>query len=269
MKRLLIFGQGYTATRLRARLEPAGWHVTGTARRPRHGVLGIDDTRLAAEIAAASHILSSVPPDGGTDPVLDRHAAATAASPAWLGYLSSTGVYGDTGGAFVDETAPVGGGRRTARVEADLRWQLLDRRVHVFRLPGIYGPGRSAFERVRSGRASRIDAGDQVFSRIHVDDIGTAIIAAMTRPRPGVYNIADDEPAAGHAVITVACRMLAVEPPPMIPLAAAGLSPAAAGFYAESRRVANGKMMRDLGVRLRYPEYRSGLRAVLLEENST
>lgn len=265
---VLIFGLGYTATRLRDRLGPLGWQVTGTGRSPRAGVLAFDDPMVETAIATATHILSSVPPDDAGDPVLSRFGAALAASGAWLGYLSSTGVYGDTGGAWVDETAPVGGGRGSARVEADLGWQSLAPDVHVFRLPGIYGPGRSALTRVREGRAQRIDVPGQVFSRIHVDDICAALVAVMESPRPGIYNIADDEPAPGNAVTAYACRLLGREVPPLVPLDKAGLSPRAAAFYDENRRVANGKMTRALGLRLRYPDYRSGLRACLAEETA-
>jgi len=268
MNRLLIFGEGYTGARLRAALERDGWRVTGTGRNARAGVLAFGDPAIDDEIAAATHILSSVPP-GECDPVLDRHGAALSASRAWLGYLSSTGIYGDALGAWVDEAAPVGGGRRSARVAADLAWQALSPRVHIFRLPGIYGPGRSALDRVRDGTAQRIDAPGQVFSRIHVDDICGAVIAAMTNPKPGVYNIADDAPAPGHEVTAFACRLLGVEPPPPTPLDKADLSPPARAFYAENRRVANAKMKRDLGVRLRYPDYQSGLRACLTEDSRT
>ncbi|WP_374595796.1 SDR family NAD(P)-dependent oxidoreductase [Sphingosinicella sp.] len=263
MPHLLILGQGYTGTRLRAAMEREGWTVTGTGRTARQGVLAADDPAVADAIAAATHILSSVPPDADHDPVLARHNAALAASGAWLGYLSSTGVYGDTGGAWVDETAPVGHGRRSARTAADLAWQKIGARV--LRLPGIYGPGRSALDRVREGKAQRIDAGAQVFSRIHVDDIAAAVIAAFAAP-PGVWNIADDLPAPGHAVTAFACRLAGAALPPLVPLAEAALSPQARAFYAENRRVANGKMKRDLGIRLRYPDYRSGLRACLREE---
>lgn len=263
MPHLLILGQGYTGTRLRAALEHEGWTVTGTARTARPGILEADDARVTHAIAAATHILSSVPPEADHDPVLTRHAAALTASGARLGYLSSTGVYGDTGGAWVDETAPVGGGRRSARTAADLAWQKMGARV--LRLPGIYGPGRSAMDRARAGKAQRIDAGVQVFSRIHVDDIVAAVIAAFDAP-PGVWNIADDLPAPGHAVTAFACRLAGAALPPLIPLADAALSPQARAFYAENRRIANGKMKRDLGIRLRYPDYRSGLRACLREE---
>ena len=265
MPQLLIFGLGYTATRLKIALEAAGWAVRGTARSAREGAIAFDDPALPQMIEDASHILSSVPPAGGADPVLSRYEGAIAASSAWRGYLSSTGVYGDCGGAWVDESAPTGGGRRTARTAADREWQQLEG-AHIFRLPGIYGPGRSPFARLRRGEAQRIDAPGQLFSRIHVDDIVAAIVAALQTPRPGIYNIADDLPAPAHEVTAHAARLIGLDPPPLVPLDEAELSPAARGFYAENRRVANGKMKRDLGVRLRYPDYRSGLAAVREEE---
>ena len=217
---------------------------------------------------AATHVLSSVPPGDDGDPVLALFSDAIAASPCWTGYLSSTGVYGDVGGAWVDESAPIGTGRRTARSDADAAWQQLPG-VHIFRLPGIYGPGRTPFDRIRGGEAKRIDAPGQVFSRIHVDDICAAVIAGMTRPRPGIYNVADDRPAPAHEVTAFAARLAGIETPPLTPLEKAELSPVARGFYAENRRVANGKMKRDLGVSLRYPDYRSGLSACLEEERAS
>lgn len=266
MRRLLIFGEGYCAHRLRVALEADGWRVTGTGRTARAGVLAFGDPQVETEIAAATHILSSVPPDQGGDPVLQHYGAQIAARNAWVGYLSSTGVYGDCNGAWVDETAPLGGGRRTARVAADLGWQAIGR-AHIFRLPGIYGPGRSPLDRVRAGNAQRIDAPGQVFSRVHVDDICAAIIAAIAAPAPGIYNIADDMPAPAHEVTAYACALLGLAPPPLVPLAAAELSPQARGFYAENRRVANSKMKRDLGMCLRYPDYKSGLLACLHEDS--
>lgn len=181
----------------------------------------------------------------------------------WVGYLSSTGVYGDTGGAWVDESAEIGGGRRSARVAADLRWQALRADMRVFRLPGIYGPGRSALDRVREGRAHRIDLPDQLFSRIHVDDIVSAILASFEGP-PGIYNIADDAPSSQNSVIECACQLLGVPPPPLLALEAARLSPQARAFYAENRRVANGKAKRLLGWRPAFPDYRAGLESLLL-----
>ncbi|MGI4877991.1 MAG: hypothetical protein ACRYG4_10970 [Janthinobacterium lividum] len=264
MPHILILGLGYTTSRLAARLQAAGWQVTATRRLAGDGVLQFDDPAVAAAVAAASHIVSSVPPDADGDPVLRQYGEALAAAPAvWLGYLSSTGVYGDTKGAWVDESADVGNGRRGARVAADLAWQGLRDDVRVFRLPGIYGPGRSAIDRVRSGTASRIDAPGHRFSRIHVDDIVGAVIASFDRGAPGIYNLADDAPASGAAVIEYACDLLGIRYPPLEALADARLSPMARGFYLESRQVAAGKMVRELGVRLRYPDFRAGLRACL------
>jgi nucleoside-diphosphate-sugar epimerase len=256
---LFIFGMGYTAHVLAASLRAQGWQVHGTGRA---GDVAFADTdAVAAAVTAASHVLSSVPParDGG-DPVLESYAHLLRGNAArWLGYLSATGVYGDTGGAWVDESAAIGAGRRTARAEADLAWQALGARV--LRLPGIYGPGRSALDRVRDGAANRIDLADQVFSRVHVADIAAGVIAAFDGA-PGVYNLADDLPCSQNLVIEEAARLLGVEPPPLKSLEEAQLSPMALGFYSENRRIANGKAKRELGWRPRYPSYREGLRAL-------
>jgi len=262
---LLIFGLGYTTARLAARLRDEGWRVTATRRRGDGDVLAFDDNAgVASAIASATHILSSVPPVDDADPVLVRYGALLATAPArWVGYLSSTGVYGDAGGAWVDEASPVGRGRRSARVAADLAWQALRDDVRVFRLPGIYGPGRSAIDRVRAGTAQRIDAPGHRFSRIHVDDIGTCVAASFDRGGPGVFNVADAEPAPGATVIEYACDLLGLPYPPLEALSVAALSPMARGFYAESRQVAAAKIGRELGVTLAYPDYRSGLRACL------
>jgi nucleoside-diphosphate-sugar epimerase len=256
MSRMLIFGPGYTARRIAAALE--GWHITLVGR----DRIAVDEL-IRVEIAAATHILSSVPPQGDSDPVLVRHADLLARAPArWIGYLSSTGVYGDTGGAWADESAPVGGGRRSARAVADLAWQALHPEVRVFRLPGIYGPGRSALDRVREGRAHRIDLPDQIFSRIHVDDIVSAVLASTHGGLPGVFNLADDQPASQNAVTEYACTLLGQPWPALVTLDAARLSPAARAFYAENRRIANGKAKRLLGWKPRYCDYRAGLRAL-------
>jgi nucleoside-diphosphate-sugar epimerase len=259
--KLFIFGMGYTSKVLAARLRASGWDVAGTGR---EGTMRFEDrAAVLGALAEASHVLSSVPParEGG-DPVLDHYGDALASAPArWIGYLSSTGVYGDTGGAWVDETAEVGTGRRTARTAADLAWQDLDARVHVFRLPGIYGPGRSALDRVREGHAKRIALEGQVFSRVHVEDIAAGVIAGMAGPA-GVYNLGDDEPSSQNAVIEEAARLLGVDPPPLQTLEEAALSPMALAFYAENRRVANGKAKRVLGWKPAYPTYREGLRAL-------
>lgn len=253
---MLIFGLGYTASRIAAALRAQGWRVeaTGSA-----GDLAFDnEDAVRAALGRASHVLSSVPPAGERDPVLDRYGNRL--DHGWLGYLSSTGVYGDAQGAWVDESAPTGTGRRSARSEADARWTGLGARV--FRLPGIYGPGRSALDRVREGRAQRIDFPGQVFSRVHVDDIVSGVLAGLDAPA-GAYNLADDLPCSQNAVIEEACRLLGVEPPPMQTLEQANLSPMARGFYAENRRVANGKAKRVLGWQPRYPTYREGLVSLL------
>jgi len=287
MNTLFIFGMGYSAKVLANRLRNDGWQVNGTG--SDGDVDFTDPAAVHAALAGATHILSSVPPDRatGTDPVLAQYADAIRTAPAhWIGYLSSTGVYGDAGGAWVDEAASVGTGRRNARTEADLAWQVwggqvlgaqvlgrqasggqaLDSRARVFRLPGIYGPGRSALDRVRDGSAKRIDLPDQVFSRVHVDDIAGGVIASFDGP-PGVYNLGDDLPCSQNRVIEAACRLLGVDPPPLQSLEEANLSPMARGFYAENRRVANGKAKRLLGWTLRYPDYEAGLAAILAGGN--
>jgi nucleoside-diphosphate-sugar epimerase len=258
MAGILIFGLGYTASRLTERLRATGWTVLGTRREASADAIAFDDEEaVRVALAEATHVLSSVPPGEG-DPVLDRYGPLL--TDRWLGYLSSTGVYGDTGGAWVDESAPTGTGRRSARAEADARW--LAKGAHVFRLPGIYGPGRSALERMAEGRAHRIDLPGQVFSRIHVDDIVAAVIAGFGAP-PGAYNIADDRPSSQNAVIEEASRLLRLSPPAIQSLDEAGLSAAARAFYAENRRIANGKAKRVLGWRPLYPDYRAGLAACL------
>lgn len=259
--RLLIFGMGYTAARLAARLRVEGWQVSGIRRQAVDGCLAFDDTAaVKAAIASASHIISSVPPlaEGG-DPVLLHYGAElTANRSCWIGYLSATGVYGDTGGAWVDESAATGQGRRTARAEADRQWQALG---SVFRLPGIYGPGRSALDRVQSGRAHRIDLPHQVFSRVHVDDIVSGVIAGMAGPG-GCYNLADDYPCSQNAVIEYACALLGASLPPLQSLDEAKLLPMARGFYGENRRISNGKAKRLLGWSPVYSDYKQGLDAI-------
>lgn len=253
---MVIFGLGYTAQRIAAALEADGWQIdaTGSA-----GNLEFDDeTAVGEALTEASHVQSSVPPSDGSDPVLERYGDALGGK--WLGYLSSTGVYGDVGGAWVDEAATIGSGRRAARSECDTRW--LEAGARVFRLPGIYGPGRSALDRVREGKARRIDMPGQVFSRVHVDDIVSGVLAGLDVPA-GAYNLSDDLPASGNAVTEEACRLLGVEPPPLQTIDEAGLSEMARGFYSENRRVANGKAKRVLGWQPKYPTYREGLAALL------
>lgn len=258
MAQMFIFGLGFTAKRIAAALETDGWTVLSTGS---DGTIAFDDDdKVRAILASSTHVLNSVPPDrdGGGDPVLETYGDAL--TPDWLGYLSSTGVYGDADGAWVDEGSPTGTGRRTTRATCDAAW--LERGARVFRLPGIYGPGRSALYRVRDGSAHRIDRPGQVFSRIHVDDIVSGVIAGLQGPS-GAYNLSDDLPASHNAVTEEACRLLGLKPPPLQTMDEAGLSDMARGFYAENRRVANGKAKRVLGWQPRFPTYKEGLRSLL------
>jgi nucleoside-diphosphate-sugar epimerase len=272
---LLTLGHGYSAARLAATLP--GWRVIGATRDPARAAamrtVGIealdwaDAAAVDAAIGAADHILVSAAPGAAGDPVLARHADALAtARPAWIGYLSATGVYGDRQGAWVDETSPVApvNGRGERRVAAEAAWIATGLPVHVFRLAGIYGPGRSVFDRLREGRAQRVVKPGQVFSRIHVDDVAQALRLSMDRPDPGrVYNLADDEPAPPEDVVAFAAELLGVPVPPEVPFESADLSPMARSFYGESKRVSNRRIKDELGVQLAFPDYRAGLRAVL------
>lgn len=274
-RRLFAFGLGYTAQALAALLTSDGWEVGGTSREPKAGLHHFDRTHPLdkATLADASHILASVPPDETGDPVLAAHGDDIAALPrlAWLGYLSTTAVYGDRGGGWVDETSELrpSGERGRRRVAAEEGWLALWRNrgvpVHIFRLAGIYGPGgRNPFAALRHGAARRLDKPGQVFSRIHVDDLAAVLRASIARPRPGaVYNVCDDEPASQPDVIAFAAQLLGVSPPPLVPFEAAGLSPMARSFWDDNRRVSNALIKRELGVTLRYPNYRAGLAAIL------
>jgi nucleoside-diphosphate-sugar epimerase len=263
---LLVLGLGYSASRIADAARAAGFAITAVRSRAAPGVLTLTSPELPGVIASATHILSSVPPaPDGSDPVLAAHGAALATTPArWIGYLSSTGVYGDAGGAWVDEASPRQG-RRAGRNLADEQWEALHPQSRVFRLPGIYGPDRSALNRLRAGPVARIDLPGHVFSRIHVDDIAGAVLASMAGGPAGILNIADDLPAPGEAVTAAAAHMLGIEPEPLVPLDQAALSPMGRAFYAECRRVANGRMKRQLGYSLKYPDYHAGLRACLEE----
>ena len=273
-RRLFCFGYGFSAAELGQRLQAKGWRVAGTARSAEKcralAARGIeayifdrDHPLDPSVLAGATHILSSVPPDEAGDPVLDGHCAdLQRLTPHWVGYLSTTGVYGDHQGGWVDESTPLtpAGPRQARRVAAEAAWQALGLPLHRFRLAGIYGPHRSAIETVRSGRAQRVVKPGQVFARIHVSDIASALSQSIARPNPGaVYNLADDEPAPPQDVIAYACRLLGVEPPPEIPFEAADLSPMARSFYGESKRVSNRRLRDELGVTLAYPTYREGL----------
>jgi len=261
MGQMLIFGMGYAASHLAGRLRARGWDVAGTTRGGRECSIAFDnEIAVRRAVREATHILSSVPPVEGVDPVLARYGEAIALSASiWTGYLSSTGVYGDTGGAWVDESAPIKG-RRADRNAADAVWRNLRSDVRIFRLPGIYGPGRSILGRIAEGRAHRIDVPSQVFSRIHIDDIAGGVMASF-RGQAGVYNLADDEPCHQNRLVEWGCTMLGASLPPLQSLDEAGLSPAARAFYAENRRVANGKAKRLLGWAPRYPTFREGLAA--------
>ncbi|GAK34252.1 NAD(P)-dependent oxidoreductase [Iodidimonas nitroreducens] len=307
-ERLFCFGLGYSARALAARLKGQGWTIAGTARTIEgcaeliamgyeahlfDGTKPMDDRGLAA-LMAAGFVLSSAPPfnddpddgleAGGNDPVLRHHGAdladfASCPSGAvrWLGYLSTTGVYGDHQGGWVDETTPPTpatdrGGRRVLAEQAWLGLRAADGQglpVHVFRLAGIYGPGRSPFDALRAGRAQRIAKPGQVFSRIHVDDIAQVLMASMARPRAGaVYNVCDDLPAASSDVTAFAADLLGLGPIPEIPFEQAQLSPMARSFYADNKRVANRLIHDELGVDLAYPDYRAGLCAILDAEGA-
>jgi nucleoside-diphosphate-sugar epimerase len=285
---LFCFGLGYTALALARRLQGEGWRIAGTcreaARQEELARLGIaarlfDRDRPLAEarslLAGFTHLLSSVPPDEAGDPVLDLHGPdiASRSALAWIGYLSTTGVYGDRQGGWVDEESllqPTGErGRR--RVAAEAGWRALGQRaglpVHLFRLAGIYGPGRSAFDALRAGRDQRIEKPGQVFSRIHRDDVVQVLRASMARPRAGaIYNLCDDDPAAPADVIAHAAALLGVALPPLVPFAEAKLSEMGRSFYDDNKRVRNDRIKQELGVRLTYPDYRAGLAAILAAE---
>ncbi len=280
-KTLLSFGHGYSARALARRLLPRGWTIYGTTRSAEkadtlraEGIIPVlwPDGDLSDAFATATHLLVSAGPDEDGDPVLARHRADIAAlAPRldWAGYLSTTGVYGDHQGAWVDETAPLTPStkRGRLRVQAEAEWQAIAKLpLHVFRLAGIYGPGRGPFEKVRKGTARRIVKPGQVFSRIHVDDIAQVLDASISRPDPGTaYNVCDDDPAPPQDVIGYAAQLLGLPLPPEVAFDDAEMSPMARSFYAESKRVDNTRIKRDLGVRLAYPDYRTGLRQLLAD----
>jgi nucleoside-diphosphate-sugar epimerase len=278
---LFCFGLGYSAGHLARALAGDGWRIAGTSREGAASADGIAIQRFtrsvpladpAAALAGATHLLVSMPPDAEGDPLLAEHAHDIAALRGlrWVGYLSTTGVYGDRGGDWVDEASALApsGERGRRRVAAEAGWLDLYRRrgvpVHLFRLAGIYGPGRSALDTVRQGRAQRIDKPGQMFSRIHVADLVAVLRASMARPDPGaIYNVCDDDPAPPEAVVAYACTLLGVDPPPLVPFDQAELSPMARSFYDDNKRVSNRRIKQALGVRLAYPSYREGLQALL------
>ncbi len=276
---LLSFGHGYSARALAALLlEGGGWHVIGTTRSADKAQALADegvqpmiwpgaDMRPALE--TATHLLISAGPGEGGDPVLAAlgdDIARIAPRLKWCGYLSTTGVYGDHQGGWVEEATPLTPGTRRGRLrqQAEAAWQAIPGLpLHIFRLAGIYGPGRGPFAKVRAGTARRIIKPDQVFSRTHVEDIAQVLAASIRQPDPGaIYNVCDDDPAPPQDVIGFAAELLGLPLPEAVPFDQAEMSPMARSFYAESKRVSNDRIKRDLGVTLRYPSYRDGLRAM-------
>jgi nucleoside-diphosphate-sugar epimerase len=281
--RLFVFGYGFSARALMRRLGPQGWTATATFRDAEgegairaEGVdpISVDDREgLARELAPAQAVLITAPPGPGGCPALSVLVPALAqggAFPDWIGYLSTTGVYGDRHGGWVFEDSRLAAqsveGARRMMAERD--WLEVGRgmglTVTVHRLPGIYGPGRSSLDRVREGAARRLKASDQVFSRIHVDDLAAGVAASIAQPRAGgIYNLCDDEPASNSDVVAYAAHLLGVEPPPEQPLDLEALSPQARRFYAESKRVSNARAKAELGWLPAYPSYREGLAWIL------
>ena len=278
-KSFVCIGFSYSARALLPHLLDRGWDVSASSRTEaglseitRQGVtpLAFPSNALSDAVRAAQAVLVSAAPDDDGDPTLralrpDIHAADAL---QWVGYLSTTGVYGDHDGGWVDETTPLTPSTRRgeARVTAEAAWQALAREtnmpLHIFRLAGIYGPGRGPFAKVRAGTARRIIKPGQVFSRIHVDDIAQVLLASLDAPRPGaIYNVCDDDPAPPQDVIAEAARLLGLPVPPDTPIEDADLSPMAKSFYAESKRVRNDLIKEELGVRLLYPDFRAGLSA--------
>ena len=274
MNTLLSIGHGYSAQALARRLLPQGWQIIGTTRTEAGAkalrATGIEalvwpEADLSDALAKATHLLTSVAP-GDSDPVLQAIGPQIARSALkWVGYLSTTAVYGHHNGDWVDETTALAPttARGAARVQAEADWTALGLPLHIFRLAGIYGPGRGPFEKVRDGTARRIHKAGQVFSRIHVDDIAHVLHAALQRPHPGVYNVCDDDPASPEDILGLAADMLGLPPPPIVPYEQAEMTPMARSFYAENKRVRNDRIKTVLGVTLDYPTYREGLAAIL------
>lgn len=282
---LLVFGLGYTGRAIARDALARGWDVRATVRvRPSgDGPAAPPGLTLcpfaAADLAGVTHVVSTIPPDDGADPVLARHGVALAALPGlrWAGYLSTTGVYGDRGGGWVDETTPPAptGPRGALRLAVERAWTAaIGARcaLDLFRVAGIYGPGRAPFAAVRAGQATRIVKPGHAFGRIHRDDIAAAVVAAAAQDRPPgvrVLNLSDDLPAENAEVIAEAARLLGRPPPPAVPFAeaAAGMSAMARSFWAENRKVASRATQAALGLAWRYPTYREGLAAILAEED--
>jgi nucleoside-diphosphate-sugar epimerase len=282
MSTLLSFGHGYSARALARRLLPQGWRIIGTTRaREKFGELRAEGVEplcfpgddMGPALDAATHLLISAGPTESGDPVLSElrdEIALRTGQFDWVGYLSTTGVYGDYEGEWVDEETPREPSTRRGqwRKAAEDDWlSIPGLPLHIFRLAGIYGPGRGPFNKVRKGTARRIIKDGQVFSRIHVDDIAQVLEASIARPNPGrAYNVCDDEPAPPQDVIAHAAELLGMPMPPAVPFEEAEMSAMARSFYAESKRVSNARIKAELGVALLYPDYRAGLRALLDHE---
>jgi nucleoside-diphosphate-sugar epimerase len=283
MPLLFCFGFGFSAKAVARDLGVLGYQIAGTSRDPAK-VRAMRDTGIDAQIFGPGHplerpellgqataILSSIAPDADGDAVMNHHGQALASTRAWLGYLSTTGVYGDAKGAWVDEgfMRQATSERGMARIKAEDAWHALG--AEIFRLAGIYGPGRSQLDGLRQGTAKRVVKPGQVFSRIHVDDIAQVVTAAIRQPHRGaIYNVADDEPAPPQTVVAFAAKLLGIAPPPEETFEAASphMSPMARSFYADNKRIDNRRIKRDLGLRLLYPTYRQGLSACLSADKS-
>jgi nucleoside-diphosphate-sugar epimerase len=253
---------------LRGHAEWIGGTIRDETKSPEAASAGVEPLVIGSGHASAAlrrttHILSSIPPGEAGDPVLAGHAAQIHAAPnlRWIGYLSTVGVYGDHGGGWKDENTPPNPSqpRTRARVEAENAWRQLDKPLAIFRISGIYGPGRNALVNLAEATARRIVKPGQVFNRIHVADLAAIVAAALTREASGIFNVADDEPAPQQDVIAYAANLMGITPPPEIDFASADLSPMARSFYSEKRRVSNRRIREQLGIALRYPTYREGL----------
>lgn len=288
-KQLFCFGHGYTCDYLGHELmQLGGWSVMGTTRDPDKRkdlrARGIKtyifdfDSPLPDPIYMlrdVTHLIISTPPADNGDPTFLAHALDVLDLPKleWVGYLSTTGSYGDRNGGWVDETSAARptSKRGSRRLKSEEQWLSLFQShnlpVHIFRLAGIYGPGRSALDSVRSGVARRIDKPGHAFSRTHVEDIVQVLMASMQNPKPGeIYNVCDDMPAPSHEVIDYACKLLSIKSPPLLPFDKVDLAPITLSFYTDNKRVRNDKIKTDLGVNLKYPNYESGLRGCLEAE---
>ena len=279
MNTLLSIGHGYSAQALSRRLIPQGWRVIGTTRTAEKAAAlaaqGMEPLLWPGDIsdalAQATHLLTSVAPDAGGDPVVRALGPQIAAAKGlrWVGYLSTTAVYRHHNGDWVDGGTALtpSTSRGAARVRAEGEWAALGVPLHIFRLAGIYGPGRRPFEKVRDGTARRIFKPGQVFSRIHVEDIAAVLEASLARPNPGaVYNVCDDDPASPEDVLSLAATLLGLPEPPMVAYEDAEMTPMARSFYAENKRVRNDRIKTELGVRLQFPTYREGLAGLLAAE---